>query len=70
MAGRQLIIRCLDAKWSACYSDRPEERYYGVTMQDAVDRLVKGRMTSNPSHDAIQPAAPGHSPPGEDGTSG
>ena len=39
MAGRQIIIRCLDGKWSASSSDRPEERFYGATMQEAIDRL-------------------------------
>ena len=46
MAERQIIIRRADGKWSAAYSDRPEELFHGVTMQDAVDRLQRARGAS------------------------
>ena len=43
MAERQIIIRRADGKWSAAFSDRPEELFHGVTMQDAIDRLQRAR---------------------------
>ncbi|HVJ67531.1 MAG TPA: hypothetical protein VM510_06075 [Caulifigura sp.] len=46
MAERQIIIRRADGKWSAAYSDQPEELFHGVTMQDAIDRLQRARGSS------------------------
>jgi len=41
MAERQIIVHCSEGKWSAAYSDRPEERFYGATMDEALDRLKR-----------------------------
>ncbi|WP_145034708.1 hypothetical protein [Caulifigura coniformis] len=41
MAERQIIVRCAEGKWSAAYSDRPEERFYGTSMDEALDRLKR-----------------------------
>jgi len=55
MRDRQIILRCIDGKWSAAYADQPEEQFYGVTMQDALDRLTSAsrrpdRVESEPDH--------------------
>jgi hypothetical protein len=36
---RHLILNCRGAKWSAAYSDRPDEKVYGSTLQEAIERL-------------------------------
>ena len=36
---RHLILNCRDGKWSAAYSDRPDEKVYGATLQEAIERL-------------------------------
>jgi hypothetical protein len=41
MAERQIIVSSTDGRWSAAYSDHPEERCFGATMQDAIDRLKR-----------------------------
>jgi len=51
MAERQIIVHCTNGKWSAVYSDRPEECAEGVTMQDAIDRLTAQR-SDDPSDPA------------------
>jgi len=43
MAEHHIISRCVDGEWSAAYSDRPEERFYGVTKDEAIGRLTKMR---------------------------
>jgi hypothetical protein len=34
-----LILNCRGGKWSAAYSDRPDEKVYGATLQEAIERL-------------------------------
>jgi hypothetical protein len=36
---RHLILNCRGGKWSAAYSDRPDEKVYGATLQEAIERL-------------------------------
>ena len=40
---RTLILKLAGGRWSACYSDRPEERVYALTMEEAIDRLRQRR---------------------------
>jgi hypothetical protein len=36
---RYLVLNCRGGKWSAAYSDRPDEKVYGATLQEAIERL-------------------------------
>jgi predicted RNase H-like HicB family nuclease len=55
MAERHIISQCADGKWSAAYSDRPEERFYGATMDEAIDRLKQASSASEASESSTIP---------------
>ena len=43
MVERTLILNLVGGQWSACYSDRPEEKTYGLSIDSAIDRLRQRR---------------------------
>ena len=43
MVERTLILKVAEGRWSACYSDRPDEKTYGLSMDSAIDRLRQRR---------------------------
>jgi hypothetical protein len=47
-----LILNCRGGKWSAAYSDRPDEKVYGATLQEAIERLkaAYGGQDQSESH--------------------
>jgi len=47
MAERHIILLFADGKWSAAYSDRPEDRFYGAAMDAAIASLKQARPGVN-----------------------
>lgn len=43
MAERHIILTLKDGAWLASYSDAPDDKYRGVTMQEAVNNLQQAR---------------------------
>ena len=43
VAERTLILKLVGGQWSACYSDRPEEKAYGLSIDTALERLKQRR---------------------------
>jgi predicted RNase H-like HicB family nuclease len=43
MAERHIILTLKEGGWFASYSDAPEDRFQGVTMQEAVNKLQQAR---------------------------
>jgi predicted RNase H-like HicB family nuclease len=43
MAERHIILTLKEGAWFASYSDAPDDRFRGVTMQDAVNKLQQAR---------------------------
>jgi len=43
MAECHIVLTLQNSLWVACYSDAPDDKYRGVTMQEAVNRLQKSR---------------------------
>lgn len=57
MAERHIILTLKDGAWFASYSDAPDDRYQGVTMQEAVHKLqqARGDQLDEESSDSLDP---------------
>ena len=57
MAERHIILTLKEGGWFASYSDAPDDKFHGVTMQEAVNKLQQAR--------GFQMDEEGSDPPGQ-----